>query len=296
LLINGGTAAGFTFNNEFLTRQLPFNEGDVDGAAIDFDNDGRIDLSLSRDKKYEGNYIGLDQKAWFGLLWQRADGGFDSMGPQSGISAVDAAVQASLTLCSTDAECTVDGEMCLPVDAASPKCRRACQTDADCPSADELCHAKGFCKLYQRMKNTQNHAWSDFDHDGDLDLLAGGRDTGGGRPNFLFRNEIGHQNRWLAIRVQGDGSAINRDGIGTRISLMFEGETLTREKKSSRGMYNSEDTRVLHFGLGDRSCDYKMIVRWPDGQQIEFLPTEFQENHYLALEYPDNLTVMSGGS
>jgi hypothetical protein len=65
-------------------------------------------------------------------------------------------------------------------------------------------------------KGAQNHAWSDIDHDGDLDLLVGGRDGGGGRPNFLFRNDLGHQNRALAIRVKGDGVKVNRDGIGTR--------------------------------------------------------------------------------
>ena len=38
-----------------------------------------------------------------------------------------------------------------------------------------------------RMKAGQNLAWIDFDNDGALDLLVGGRDHGGGRPNYLFR-------------------------------------------------------------------------------------------------------------
>ena len=74
---------------------LPFNEGDVDGALIDFDNDGRLDISISRDKKYEKSYTELDQKAWFGLMWQRADGQFTSVGVQSGINAPE--VTISLT-------------------------------------------------------------------------------------------------------------------------------------------------------------------------------------------------------
>ncbi len=154
-----------------------------------------------------------------------------------------------------------------------------------------MCHAKGFCKLYLSMKNAQNHAWSDIDHDGDLDLLVGGRDTGGGRPNFLFRNEIGHSNRWLAVRVEGDGQNVDRDAIGTRISIVFPTEQLVREKKSSRGMYNSEDTRVLHFGLGNRGCDFTMLVRWPNGQTAEFPASAIGEDHYLKVSYPDGLII-----
>ena len=154
----------YGFVNEFQERGLPFNEGDVDAALVDFDNDGRFDLSVSRDKKYENNYDDIDQKAWFGLMHQQPDGTFNSLGPDSGINDIE------------------NEEM-------------------------------------RRMKNAQNHAWSDIDRDGDLDLLVGGRDTGGGRPNFLFRNDIGSQNRWMAFELVGDGDTINRDAIGARITM-----------------------------------------------------------------------------
>jgi enediyne biosynthesis protein E4 len=231
LLINDGGA----FTNVWLDRGLPFNEGDVDGAMVDSDNDGRLDLSLSRDRKYEGSYLQPDQKAWFGLMWQQPDGSFVSVGVDSGIN---------------------DPE-------------------------EELL----------RMKSAQNHAWSDIDADGDLDLLVGGRDQGGGRPNFLFRNELGHQNRWLQVVVEGDGVAVNRDGIGTRLTLTDGARSQTREKKSSRGMYNSEDTRVQHFGLGDMGCELELRVRWPDGSEATFGADELGEDRRLRLVYPDQLTA-----
>ena len=89
LLMNRENGATFALVDEASYRKVPFNEGDVDGAMVDFDNDGRLDLSVSRDKKYEGSYAKVDQKAWFGLLHQQTDGKFTSVGPQSGINLVE---------------------------------------------------------------------------------------------------------------------------------------------------------------------------------------------------------------
>lgn len=225
------------FENQWLARGLPFNEGDVDAALVDFDNDGRLDISLSRERKYEGAYSDEQQKGWFGLMRQREDGSFESLGIQSGIN-----------------------------------------------DPDEVLH---------RMKGAQNHAWSDIDHDGDLDLLVGGRDQGGGRPNFLFRNDIGQDNRWLAVRLIGDGQNVTRDAFGTRVSVRSGDQLRMREHKSSRGMYNSEDTRVLHFGLGDMGCeDLELVVRWPDGTEVVFDRQDFGEDMYVAVSYPDQLSIV----
>jgi len=290
ILINQGESGSWAFVSETDSLGLPFNEGDVEAGWVDFDNDGRLDVSLSRDKKYEGNYTGLEQMAWFGLMRQTSDGGLESLGPVSGLNNIDGEIDASLTECTDDTQCTEAGEACLPLDSTAPKCRAACSSDDECVAEDEMCHSKGFCKLKLQMKNAQNHAWADIDRDGDLDLLVGGRDTGGGRPNFLYRNEIGHTNRWLAVDLVGDAS-ISTDAFGTRVSLVFEDETLMREKKSSRGMYNSEDTRTLHFGLGDRPCTYTVQVRWPDGTTASFEPEEVPPNKYVTLTYPDTVEV-----
>jgi hypothetical protein len=136
------------------------------------------------------------------------------------------------------------------------------------------------------MKAAQNHAWSDIDHDGDLDLLVGGRDTGGGRPNFLFRNDIGDQNAWLALRLVGDGDKINRDAIGARVTVTYADWKISREVKAGRGSYNSLDTRVLHFGLGDLGCEFTVDIRWPDGTTQSLTPADVGVNRFVTLEYP----------
>ena len=283
LLINGGESEGYAFTNVFLDRGLPYNEGDVDGAMIDFDNDGLLDLSLSRENKYEAGYDDDEQKGWFGLMRQRADGNFDSMGLVSGINAPDAVNSATLTSCSGDGECS-GTERCL-----ADRCRIPCTTTTDCPTDQEICHTGGFCRLLGTMKRAQNHAWADIDRDGDLDLLVGGRDMGGGRPNYLFRNDAGSTNRWLALRLVGDGVNINRDAIGARVQIVFADETLTREVRSSRGMYNSGDGRALLFGLGGRSCDYEVQIRWPDGATVTLPANQVPEERYLTVTYPNEV-------
>ncbi len=147
------------------------------------------------------------------------------------------------------------------------------------------------------MKSAQNHGWSDIDADGDMDLLAGGGDTGGGRPNFLFRNDIGGKDAgnklpWLKLRLVGDGTKVNRDAIGARATLKFKSGTgLLREVKSSRGMHNSMDSRWLHFGLGDGGCDYEVELRWPDGKTVKLDAAKLVPRTHYTITYPDAAQV-----
>jgi hypothetical protein len=244
-LLNQGSAGSYAFKNVFLDRKLTFTEGDIDAAAVDFDNDGLIDLARTRDSKYDPNYTAYDQLSWFGLAHQETDGTFTSVGKVSGIN-----------------------------------------------------DNSGTTAATARMKAGQNMGWSDIDHDGDMDLLVGGRDdTGAGRANFLFENTIGQENGWIAIKLTGDGTHVNRDAIGARVTLTIggaSGKKMMREVKSSRGTYSSADSRMLNFGFADQGCtgttsQVALDVRWTDGTTTHLDAGAFPLNQYIAIDYAKGL-------
>ena len=100
--------------------------------------------------------------------------------------------------------------------------------------------------------NTYQSAWADFDNDGDLDLISGGK---------LFRN-TGNTNHWLKVRLTGNGR-VNRAAIGAQARIKLAGKTLTRQVESATGEGNQNDL-TLHFGLGAHSGQIELEIRWPD--------------------------------
>lgn len=235
LLVNGGKGAGFAFKNEFLDRGLSYNEGDIDAAIVDFDNDGRLDLSVTRTDKYEASFSDPEQKGYFGLFQQGADGQFKSFGLVSGVNDL----------------------------AAGGK----------------------------RGKAGQNLAWADIDHDGDPDLLFGARDMGGGRANLLFENTVGQDNTWLALQVRGDGVKVHTDAFGTKVTVRIGDRVIVREKKSSRGTYDSIDGSTMLFGLGGAAAcaggrnAARIEIRWPDGTVEKYGPEAFSLRSYVRAKY-----------
>ena len=103
---------------------------------------------------------------------------------------------------------------------------------------------------------TYQAAWADFDHDGDLDLISGGK---------LFVNQGTPGRHWLAVRVQGDGKRVNRSAIGAQVRIFLKDKTLTRQVEAGTGEGNQNDL-TLHFGLGAVNERVTLEVRWPDGK------------------------------
>jgi enediyne biosynthesis protein E4 len=104
-------------------------------------------------------------------------------------------------------------------------------------------------------------AVADFDNDGDLDLVINNLDE----ESELYENVTNKKNNYLKLKL--DGPEKNKDGIGARISLYYDGKLQQYfQQKTVRG-YLSSNEPAVHFGLGKKDKVDSIVVIWKDGKQ-----------------------------
>jgi hypothetical protein len=101
-------------------------------------------------------------------------------------------------------------------------------------------------------------AYADYDRDGDLDVALS---TNHG-PAYLYRNDGGNRNNWLAVQTRGVKS--NRDGIGAIVRVTSTGGQQWQMVRSGSS-YASQSDLVLTFGLGTDAAVSTIEVEWPSG-------------------------------
>jgi M6 family metalloprotease-like protein len=97
-------------------------------------------------------------------------------------------------------------------------------------------------------------------------------------PNVLF-NHTDLTNSWLTVDVKGTQS--NRDGVGTRITVVANGIRQTREVNGASG-FASQNSLTQFFGLGNASSIDSAIITFPSGNR--FVGTNLPLNRPLFVE------------
>ncbi len=108
------------------------------------------------------------------------------------------------------------------------------------------------------IKTSRAAAFGDYDDDGDLDILV----TNWNQQVDLLRNEGGNRNNW--IQVQAIGTKSNRSAIGARVKIVTGEQTQYATVKSSGSYLAFSDLRV-HFGVGRAGRIDLLEIRWPSG-------------------------------
>jgi enediyne biosynthesis protein E4 len=134
------------------------------------------------------------------------------------------------------------------------------------PKFREISYAAGLDLWYP-----QNHAWADYDNDGDLDLAIG--QTGKADAHVhVYENKLGDENSWIKFKLVGsakDGGS-NKSAIGARITVQTGSTKQIREVKGGKGHFNSGPPLVQKFGLGRVEELGPVTVRWPSGKVETF--------------------------
>jgi Tfp pilus assembly protein PilF len=119
-------------------------------------------------------------------------------------------------------------------------------------------------------------ALSDYDNDGDLDVLFVDRDAG----VRLLRNDMPQGNRVQLRLLPRQGSPVE----GTRLEAAVAGARLRRSVNSVS--YLSQSTRTVHLGLGEAVRLQALQVRWPGGLLQTFTDLEVNALWELTEDVP----------
>ena len=124
--------------------------------------------------------------------------------------------------------------------------------------------------------NGYGSAFSDFDQDGDLDIILVGHSSSVGSVNLL-RNDSDQKN-WIIFSLRQIDQ--NLFAIGSTIELYHQEVSQSNFVSAGNG-YCSQNTLDVHFGLSNITSLDSVVVFWPDGYREMFLESEINRKNFL---------------
>lgn len=124
-------------------------------------------------------------------------------------------------------------------------------------------------------------AYADFDNDGDYDLITNNLN----QEVSVFKNNQQNLTENNYVKIKLIGPKQNTQGIGSKIWLETEDQSIFHEVYNARG-YLSSSEPVITLGIGKSPVIKSVKVRWPDGRQT--LVKAPEPNALIELDYSES--------
>ena len=286
---------GMTFSNATYVAQVNDTQVGMGALFTDHDHDGDMDLYLTHDANQPNKFFDNDGD---GTFTEKADElGLDYIGNCMGVDAGDVdrdgwmdiyitnLYPSELLMANGDGTFSSAGETAGVNDSGMTWGCIFFDYDHDgildlyivndyifSPMPNILYHglADGTFEVVSAGDATLEHPYSDFglasaDYDGDGDLdLAIATNSNGLNPGLqLLRNDVGSASGQTCF-LHLEGTSSNRDAVGARVTVWFDGEFRVDEIHAGQG-YSGHSNYDMHFGLDTATDIDSVIVNWPAG-------------------------------
>ncbi|MDJ0973059.1 MAG: CRTAC1 family protein [Planctomycetota bacterium] len=253
------------FHPKGRKAELPFrsNGNSFDATFADFDNDGDLDCVVS---EYTHAWAGSSSDVTCILTNTGKEGGYAFERTQTLDRVHSRESWNQGDICTAFADLDNDGWQELLI--------------SSCVYPDhnvlEVFRRNRETGAFERVTEAIGLTWpdstqislSDYDRDGDLDVLAGNMPYPSRKDTIphrvaLFRNDVADRsgNHFLSLRLEG-GPGTNRMAVGTRVLVTAGGITQLREITAGRGHVGHQDDTRLVFGLGKATVVDRIEIRW----------------------------------
>jgi hypothetical protein len=101
-----------------------------------------------------------------------------------------------------------------------------------------------------------------------------------GQSPLLLKNTSKTDHNWLKLQLRQIGG--NSQALGARVQIQT-GDIWQTAQVGAQGLYLSQNSTVLHFGLKDVQIINEIKIFWPDGQQQVL--NDIKANQKLTLQH-----------
>ncbi len=134
-------------------------------------------------------------------------------------------------------------------------------------------------------------AYADFDNDGDLDfsvVTVKSSATADATNIHFYENKIDNNNTWLQVDLEG--TITNKTAYGTQV-LVYTNEHIYMQELISGGTHASQNSQILHFGLGTSTKIDSIKIKWPLSQLQTFFNIPIKKR-IAIIEQSPNYDIM----